>query len=96
MTAGVCAQKKYFEHDSLSTGKPAKRKAFKGYKPVQKEFVKKIFQSHCVMGRPAYTVFDKRRLGLVLLNNLLGGPASNARLNMAVREKHGPAPLPDD
>ncbi len=81
--------KKYFEQDSLSTGKPAKRKAFKGYKPVRKEFVKKIFQSHCVMGRPAYTVFDKRRLGLVLLNNLLGGPASNARLNMAVREKHG-------
>jgi predicted Zn-dependent peptidase len=81
--------KKYFEQGTLSCGKPKKNKAFKGYKPIKKKFVKKIFQSHCVMGRPAYSVFDKRRLGLVLLNNLLGGPASNARLNMAVREKHG-------
>jgi len=80
---------KYFDLEHPSNGKPTVRKAFKGYKPVNKEFKKKIFQSHCVMGKPAYAVFDKRRLGLVLLNNLLGGPASNARLNMAVREKHG-------
>jgi predicted Zn-dependent peptidase len=80
---------KYFDLEHPSNGTPTVRKAFKGYKPVNKEFKKKIFQSHCVMGRPAYSVFDKRRLGLVLLNNLLGGPASNARLNMAVREKHG-------
>lgn len=81
--------KKYFEQDSTSFGTAAKRKVFKGYKPVKQLFVKKIFQSHCVMGRLAFPVYDKRRLGLVLLNNLLGGPASNARLNMAVREKYG-------
>ncbi|HNX07004.1 MAG TPA: pitrilysin family protein [Bacteroidales bacterium] len=81
--------KKCFEQGQSSGGTITKRNAFKGYKPVRRHLVKNIFQSHCVMGRPAYTVYDKRRLGLVLLNNLLGGPASNARLNMAVREKHG-------
>ncbi|HPI29837.1 MAG TPA: pitrilysin family protein [Bacteroidales bacterium] len=81
--------KKWFEQGYSSGRTATKRKAFKGYKPVRQHLVKNIFQSHCVMGRPAYTVYDKRRLGLVLLNNLLGGPASNARLNMAVREKHG-------
>lgn len=81
--------KKWFEQGHSSGRTATKRKAFDGYKPVRQHLVKNIFQSHCVMGRPAYTVHDKRRLGLVLLNNLLGGPASNARLNMAVREKHG-------
>lgn len=81
--------KKCFEQGQSSGATITKRNAFKGYKPVRRHLVKNIFQSHCVMGRPAYTVYDKRRLGLVLLNNLLGGPASNARLNMAVREKHG-------
>ncbi len=81
--------KKYFEQPDLGDVRPSKRKSFKGYKPVKKQFEKKIFQSHCVMGRTAYPVYNKRRLGMVLLNNMLGGPASNARLNMAVREKHG-------
>jgi len=81
--------KKWFEQGQPPAGTSAERKAFRGYKPVKRDFIKNIFQSHCVMGRPAYPVYDKRRLGLVLLNNLLGGPASNARLNMAVREKHG-------
>ncbi|HOY31341.1 MAG TPA: pitrilysin family protein [Bacteroidales bacterium] len=80
---------KYFEQDSMTVKTSHKRELYKGYKPRKKHYIKKIFQSHCVMGRPAYSVFDKRRTGLVLLNNLLGGPASNARLNMAVREKHG-------
>jgi predicted Zn-dependent peptidase len=29
------------------------------------------------------------KTGLVVLNNFLGGPAMNSRLNMGIREKHG-------
>jgi predicted Zn-dependent peptidase len=37
----------------------------------------------------AYALPDKRRLQLYLLNNILGGPGMNSRLNLALRERHG-------
>jgi len=47
------------------------------------------YQTHCLTGSLAYGLHDKNRIPLVLLMNLLGGPASNARLNMVLREKYG-------
>ena len=47
------------------------------------------FQSHTIVGNRAYAVQDKRRVGLHLLINLLGGPGLNTRLNMTLREKNG-------
>lgn len=32
---------------------------------------------------------DERRMALYLLNNILGGPGMNARLNVSLRERHG-------
>ena len=32
---------------------------------------------------------DDRRMALYLLNNILGGPGMNARLNVSLRERHG-------
>ena len=32
---------------------------------------------------------DKKRIPLFLLNNILGGPGMNNRLNVSLREKHG-------
>ena len=46
-------------------------------------------QSYCVLGGRAYNYFDARRVPLALLVNLLGGAASNSRLNLLLREKHG-------
>ncbi|WP_296956208.1 pitrilysin family protein [Porphyromonas sp. oral taxon 278] len=46
-------------------------------------------QSHVLMGCPAFDLYDKRRLGLSLLANILGGNGMNARLNMELREKRG-------
>ncbi len=46
-------------------------------------------QAHVMMGCQSYCVHDKRRLALYLLNNILGGPAMNARLNLALRERNG-------
>lgn len=65
------------------------RAGFKGYKPANNRIKKDTFQSHCVIGNIAYNMSDKRRVGLFLLNNILGGPAMNSRLNMVLREKYG-------
>ena len=46
-------------------------------------------QSHVMIGTTAYDVYDDRRMPLYLLNNILGGPGMNARLNLALREKNG-------
>lgn len=50
---------------------------------------KEITQVHCAIGKPALSLTDDRRFKLFLLNNILGGPSMNSRLNMALREKHG-------
>ena len=50
---------------------------------------KDIHQVHYLMGCPAYDFNHKKRPGLSLLNNILGGPAMNNRLSMRIREKHG-------
>ena len=46
-------------------------------------------QAHVVVGSRSYNVHDPRRMSLYLLNNILGGPGMNARLNVALRERHG-------
>ena len=65
------------------------RKPFINYNPLTEIQKKNTFQAHCIMGNLAYTAMDKRRMDLVLLNNLLGGQGLNSRLNMSLREKHG-------
>ena len=47
------------------------------------------FQKHCMMIGEAYALTDPKRLQLYLLNNILGGPGMNSRLNMALRERRG-------
>jgi predicted Zn-dependent peptidase len=47
------------------------------------------YQTHCIIGNQAYSVFEEKRLALHLLNNLLGGPGMNSRLNMTLRERRG-------
>ncbi len=40
-----------------------------------------------VMGTRAYALDDKRRLALILMTNILGGPSAASRLNVALRER---------
>jgi predicted Zn-dependent peptidase len=65
------------------------RNAFDSYFPQQKVVEREITQAHCAIGKPAYSMYDPRRFKLYLLNNILGGPSMNSRLNLALREKHG-------
>ena len=46
-------------------------------------------QAHVIIGSRAYPANHPRRLVLYLLNNLLGGPSMNARLNLSLRERNG-------
>lgn len=46
-------------------------------------------QAHVMMGCRAYHSRHPRRIALYLLNNLLGGPGMNSRLNLSLRERHG-------
>ena len=50
---------------------------------------KNTHQAHVMIGTRAYDVNDDRRMPLYLLNNMLGGPGMNAKLNLALREHHG-------
>ncbi len=55
----------------------------------RKEVEMDTYQAHLIIGSETYDIHDKLRLPMVLLNNLLGGPAMNSRLSMNIREKHG-------
>ena len=46
-------------------------------------------QAHVMMGTIGYDIHHPLRIPLYLLNNMLGGPGLNARLNLALREKAG-------
>ncbi|MDN3669940.1 pitrilysin family protein [Echinicola jeungdonensis] len=65
------------------------RSKFSKYKPLRKTLYKEISQAHCAIGKPAYSIYHPKRFQLFLLNNILGGPSMNSRLNLALREKYG-------
>ena len=46
-------------------------------------------QAHVMIGRAAYGSQDEKRIALYFLNNILGGPGMNSRLNIALREHRG-------
>jgi len=46
-------------------------------------------QAHVMTGTRTFAANDDRRWALYLLNNILGGPAMNSRLNLSLRERNG-------
>ena len=59
------------------------------YQPQQLTLHKDTHQAHVMIGGRGYNAYDERRTGLYLLNNILGGPGMNSRLNISLREKRG-------
>jgi predicted Zn-dependent peptidase len=59
------------------------------YRPASVTKDMDTYQNHCIIGNVAYDLKDKRRMGMFLLNNILGGQGMNSRLNMSLREKNG-------
>lgn len=65
------------------------RKPVPPYEPKVKVVNRPLSQSQCAIGRTAYSIHDKKRFPFFTLVNILGGPALNSRLNLALREKYG-------
>lgn len=79
---------KYFgeQKKNLRTNR---RKVLNGYKATEQIVELDTYQAHCILGNRAYDISSKNRLPLELINNILGGPGMNSRLNLALRERHG-------
>lgn len=50
---------------------------------------RRTHQVHMLLGCPAPTIFEEKKVAFSMLNNILGGPAMNSRLNVSIREKYG-------
>ena len=59
------------------------------YIPQTKTIHRETHQAHVMIGCRSYDTHDKKRTALYLLNNILGGPGMNSRLNVALRERSG-------
>lgn len=59
------------------------------YVPEQLVVSKDTHQAHVMIGSRGYNAYDDKRTGLYLLNNILGGPGMNSRLNVSLRERRG-------
>ena len=59
------------------------------YHPTEITMQKDTFQAHCIIGNLAYDLNNEHRIGLHLMNNIIGGPGLNTRLNLTLREKNG-------
>lgn len=57
-------------------------------KGVRKTIDKDTHQAHVIIGNTNYSLFEEEdRMCMYFINNILGGPGMNSRLNMSLREK---------
>lgn len=59
------------------------------YVPEQLNIAKDTHQAHVMIGSRGYNAYDDKRTALYLLNNILGGPGMNSKLNVSLRERRG-------
>lgn len=59
------------------------------YHPFDRTIHHRTHQMHIMVGGLAPSFYDERKVAFSMLNNILGGPAMNSRLNVAIREKQG-------
>ena len=80
---------KYFNQNKFTSVSEATVRQEVKYNPEKKQIDENTYQAHSIIGNVAYSLYDKRRIPLYLLCNMLGGPAMNARLNYQLRERNG-------
>ena len=59
------------------------------YVPERLVVSKDTHQAHVMIGSRGYNAYDDKRTALYLLNNILGGPGMNSKLNVSLRERRG-------
>lgn len=74
----------YEDHLTLS-----KREEKPVFHPFSRHVNRRTHQAHILIGCEAPHVYHADKTVFSLLNNLMGGPAMNSRLNVAVREHYG-------
>ena len=79
---------KYFD-DNSDLVQIQKRRVPNQIFPKDKIVHKDVYQSHTILGGRGYSADHSYKNSLLLVNNLLGGPAMNSRLNLSIREKYG-------
>ena len=77
------------QHSSNSSGFTLKKQVFSGINIQTEVKETEHIQSYVVLGGEASSSKSPDRLKETLLLNILGGPALNSRLNLAIREKYG-------
>ena len=75
--------------DYHQTSTECRRKKFEGLQKFTKVEERNNHLSHCIIGGIAYHIDSQQKMPMVLLNNILGGPGMNSRLNLNIREKYG-------
>lgn len=79
---------RYFsEHPNGS--EPNGRMGVPDFNPTHQAISRETFQSHCMLAGLAPSADSEQRLPMILLNNILGGPGMNTRLNLGIRERYG-------
>lgn len=81
--------KKLLTENSIQEKHIPLREAIPPYRPQKITVKKNTHQAHVMIGCRAYSAKDPRHIALYLLNNILGGPGMNSRLNLSLREKNG-------
>jgi predicted Zn-dependent peptidase len=79
---------KYFSPVETANGHLREKTEYH-YAPVTTEKKMDTWQNHCIIGNIGYDLHHSRRMGLFMLNNILGGQGLNSRLNLSLREKRG-------
>ncbi len=79
---------RYLNEPAAAADVPFNRSNPVQYAPVTFTKDKQTSQAHCLIGGRAPSVFDSHRNAFSLLINILGGPSTNSKLNMSLRERH--------
>ena len=80
---------KYFRSENMAHNPLQRIAPSDVINPYRKTIDKDTHQVHFLAGTRAYNIYHPDRLGLYLLNNIIGGPGMNSLLNMSLREKNG-------
>jgi len=88
LTKAIAVAEQYFS-DIAADNSSLYRQPYTGYTAANITRKYSRHQAHVVIGNTACNATDERRFSMALLNNMLGGPAMNSRLNIALRERNG-------
>lgn len=79
---------KYFGHYENHPS-AVDRSAKPEFRTFDRHINRRTHQAHLLIGCEAPDVYSNDKTAFSLLNNILGGPAMNSRLNVAIREHYG-------